>query len=267
MIGSELGRRVMSAVVMAVMATLATFVGGWSFALLWLAAAIAVAAEWLAMTQAEPRGLLAGVLAAGLIGLTVVLMAGAAFGAGIAVVAVTLITIAALAHDGSARFWALIGAVYAGVTLAAPISIREDVFYGPAAIAWIFAIVWATDIAAYFVGRAVGGPKLYPRVSPKKTWSGLVGGLAAGTAAGIAVSSYADAQGWTPPAGAVVLAAAAATASVASQIGDLAESALKRHFHVKDSGRLIPGHGGVMDRLDGFVAVVLLVGLARLIRP
>jgi phosphatidate cytidylyltransferase len=256
----------MSAIVMAGVAAGATVVGGWPFALLWLAAAIAIAAEWLAMTKAEPRALLTGVLAAGLIGLAIVLMAGASAEVGLAIAALTMTAIAVLAVDGRARLWALLGAVYAGVTLVAPVTIREDGAFGLAAIAWIFAVVWTTDVAAYFVGRAVGGPKLYPRVSPKKTWSGLLGGLAAGTAAGIAVSSYADSLGWTLPAGAVVLAAAAATASVASQIGDLAESALKRHFQVKDSGRLLPGHGGVMDRLDGFVAVVLLVGLARLVR-
>jgi phosphatidate cytidylyltransferase len=117
-----------------------------------------------------------------------------------------------------------------------------------------------TDIAAYFTGRRLGGPKLWPRVSPKKTWSGFTGGLVAGTAAGLLVLQVAKAAGWTAPAGFVTVAAASVVASVASQLGDLAESALKRGFEVKDSSHLIPGHGGVMDRLDGFWAVALLFG-------
>ncbi|HEX2509931.1 MAG TPA: phosphatidate cytidylyltransferase, partial [Microvirga sp.] len=111
-----------------------------------------------------------------------------------------------------------------------------------------------------------GGPKLWPRVSPKKTWSGFAGGLVGAVLCGSAVAGVATALGWTPLAGLPAVALASAVASVASQLGDLGESALKRHFDAKDSGHLIPGHGGAMDRLDGFWAVCVLVGLALLLQ-
>jgi phosphatidate cytidylyltransferase len=125
----------------------------------------------------------------------------------------------------------------------------------------LFAVVWVTDIAAYFAGRMIGGPKLWPRVSPKKTWSGAVVGTIAAVAAGLAVVAVvAGAQPWP------ALAAVCLVLSIASQAGDLAESALKRRFGAKDAGKLILGHGGLMDRLDGFIAaavVAALIGVAR----
>lgn len=126
----------------------------------------------------------------------------------------------------------------------------RDVIY------FVFAVTWATDTGAYLAGRALGGPKLAPRISPAKTWSGACGGLLAGVAAGILV--------WWASGGQVdaVTAAVAATASVACQLGDLLESGAKRHFNVKDSGNLIPGHGGILDRVDGLLAAALAVGLA-----
>jgi phosphatidate cytidylyltransferase len=138
--------------------------------------------------------------------------------------------------------------------------VRDHPALGIVGVLWLFAVVWTTDIVAYFTGRRFGGPKLWPQVSPKKTWSGFAGGLVAGTLAGLAVPVVARRWGWNPPLGLPALAMLSALASVVGQLGDLGESALKRHFGVKDSGRLIPGHGGVMDRLDAFWAVALLVG-------
>jgi phosphatidate cytidylyltransferase len=143
-----------------------------------------------------------------------------------------------------------------------PPLVREHPRLGIAAILWMFAVVWFTDIAAYFTGRALGGPKLWPAVSPKKTWSGFLGGLAAATLAGAAVAVVASRFGWNAPVSIGVVILVSAVASVLSQLGDLGESALKRRFGAKDSGRLIPGHGGVLDRLDGFWAVAALMGLA-----
>lgn len=122
-------------------------------------------------------------------------------------------------------------------------------------IYFVFAVTWATDTGAYLAGRAFGGPKLAPRVSPSKTWSGAFGGLLAGVGAGILV--------WWLAAGRTdgAVAAVAAAASVACQLGDLLESGAKRHFNVKDSGSLIPGHGGILDRVDGLLAAALTVGL------
>jgi phosphatidate cytidylyltransferase len=158
--------------------------------------------------------------------------------------------------------WVAAGLAYAAVIAIVPPLVREDPRLGIAAILWMFAVVWFTDIAAYFTGRALGGPKLCPAVSPKKTWSGFLGGLAAAIIAGAAVAMIASRFGWQPPVSLPVVVLVSGVASVLSQIGDLGQSALKRRFGAKDSGRLIPGHGGVMDRLDGFWAVAALMGVA-----
>jgi phosphatidate cytidylyltransferase len=156
--------------------------------------------------------------------------------------------------------WAVLGLAYAASLLIAPVLLRHDQSYGMAAIFILFAIVWTTDIAGYFAGRAIGGPKLAPAVSPKKTWSGAIAGL---IGAGIIVAVGAHFIAGTRVAPLVVLAI---VLSVASQAGDLAESALKRRFDVKDVSQIIPGHGGVMDRLDGFWAAVIcavVIGVVR----
>jgi phosphatidate cytidylyltransferase len=129
-----------------------------------------------------------------------------------------------------------------------------------AALFILFAIVWTTDIAGYFAGRAIGGPKLAPALSPKKTWSGAIAGL---IGAGIVIAVSAP---YITGAQIVPLVVLAVVLSISSQAGDLAESALKRRFNVKDASQIIPGHGGVMDRLDGFWAAVVcaaIIGLAR----
>jgi phosphatidate cytidylyltransferase len=117
-------------------------------------------------------------------------------------------------------------------------------------------VVWGTDIGGYFVGRSVGGAKLVPQISPNKTWSGLFGGMALAALAG------ATGAVWFNLGNAILLALAGAILAVVAQIGDIAESALKRHFDVKDSSRLIPGHGGLLDRVDGLVFVAPVVAVA-----
>jgi phosphatidate cytidylyltransferase len=142
----------------------------------------------------------------------------------------------------------------------APVILRADPAYGLTAIVAIFAVVWATDILGYFVGRVVGGPKLAAAVSPKKTWSGALGGAAGAVLAMLAIAAYAGIHSPT------ILGLIAVILSVVSQAGDLCESAIKRRFGVKDASHIIPGHGGLMDRLDGFVAAAsaaALIGLAR----
>jgi phosphatidate cytidylyltransferase len=142
--------------------------------------------------------------------------------------------------------------VYAGVVLISPIVLRRDPQMGFAAVAFLFATVWATDIFAYLIGRRLGGPLLWPRLSPKKTWAGAVGGLAGGVVAGVLVA-YASAG--THPVAAGVLAL---ILSIAAQGGDLLESSVKRRFGAKDTSALIPGHGGVMDRVDGLLVAALI---------
>jgi len=156
--------------------------------------------------------------------------------------------------------WLAAGVAYAAVLLFAPLILRRDPELGFVALAFLFAVVWATDIAAYFAGRAIGGPKLWPAVSPKKTWAGAIAGTLGGIVAGaVAVGLL----GVPVP---LLLLLVACLLSVVAQAGDLIESAIKRHFGAKDAGSLIPGHGGLMDRLDGFLtaaAAAAMVGLVR----
>jgi phosphatidate cytidylyltransferase len=261
---SELGLRVVSGIVLIVVALGATWLGGWAFAILWCAAGLVMAAEWIGMAGARPRIPLIAAASAGLVGLALVARLGPWPAAPALVAGVTLVLLALLGASTRDRLWAVGGFVYAAPVVIVPVLVRDRPDLGPAAILWIFAVVWTTDIAAFFVGRRLGGPKLWRRVSPGKTWSGFAGGLVAGALAGLVVALLALRAGQPLPLSLPAVAAAAALASVASQLGDLGESALKRHFAIKDSGHLIPGHGGVMDRLDGFVAVAFLVGLALL---
>ncbi|CAN5770557.1 phosphatidate cytidylyltransferase [soil metagenome] len=149
--------------------------------------------------------------------------------------------------------------VYTLAALVALLWLRHQPADGRETIVWIIACIWATDIGAYVVGRAAGGAKLAPRISPGKTWSGLFGGMAWAAVASAAVG-YAFGMGDT-----IALAAIGAGLAVVGQIGDLVESAAKRGAGVKDSGTLIPGHGGILDRIDGLIAVLLVVALARLV--
>jgi phosphatidate cytidylyltransferase len=156
--------------------------------------------------------------------------------------------------------WMAAGLLYAAVLAFAPAILRGDPVLGFVAIIFLFAVVWGTDVFAYFAGRALGGPKLMPAVSPKKTWSGAIGGAVGAVAAGLIVLKVAGLHIG------LAVAAVALLLSVVSQAGDLLESAVKRRFHVKDASHLIPGHGGLMDRLDGFLTAVLaavMVGLMR----
>ncbi|WP_112664122.1 phosphatidate cytidylyltransferase [Microvirga flavescens] len=262
---SELGKRVASAIVLIPIALAAAWQGGWAFALFWLAAGIATAWEWTNMTRVAPRLPVQAVLGVGLTVLTVLLLTDASFVAFAGVCALTLLAAALLSEGREGKFWALTGFAYAVVLTLVPPIVREHPNLGLPGLLWMFAVVWSTDIAAYFTGRSLGGPKLWPRVSPKKTWSGFAGGLLAAAVAGFLVAWGVQKLGLMPPFSLRNVVMLSLVASVASQLGDLGESALKRHCDVKDSSHLIPGHGGVMDRLDGFWAVALILGIVLLI--
>ncbi|WP_262296913.1 phosphatidate cytidylyltransferase [Microvirga sesbaniae] len=256
----ELTTRILSAVVMIAAALLTAYWGGWPFALFWLAAGTAIMVEWTRMTGAEPRPLVQGVLALGLAVLTALLLAEASFGLFLLAGLVFLVTGIVVTRGGPSRIWSGSGFLYASLIVLVPPIVRDHPELGILGLLWMFAVVWATDIAAYFTGRTFGGPKLCPPISPKKTWSGFVGGVVAAALCGVLVAWAGGAYGHSLPFGLPAVAVLSVVASVASQIGDLGESALKRHCNVKDSSHLIPGHGGVMDRLDGFWAVCLIVG-------
>lgn len=156
--------------------------------------------------------------------------------------------------------WIVCGFFYAAALFVAPVSLRADVSYGLLAIILLFAIVWSTDIFGYFAGRSIGGPKLMPRVSPKKTWSGAIAGTIGAMVVAVVVARLFGSFSI------VAIAVVALVLSVCGQAGDLFESFVKRKFGVKDSSQLIPGHGGVMDRLDGFWAAALaacIIGASR----
>jgi phosphatidate cytidylyltransferase len=156
--------------------------------------------------------------------------------------------------------WIVAGIFYAFALLAAPLVLRNDPDFGFLVMILLFAIVWTTDIFGYFAGRAFGGPKLMPAISPKKTWSGALAGTLGAMVVAVLVAAYFGSFNRT------AIAALALLLSVVSQLGDLLESWIKRRFGAKDASQLIPGHGGVMDRLDGFWAAALVACLVGLLR-
>ena len=163
-------------------------------------------------------------------------------------------------RQANAPGWAVAGILYAAIVVICPVMLRRDPQAGFAALLFLFATVWSTDILAYLTGRRIGGPLLWPAVSPKKTWAGALGGLAGGVVAG-SIVAYASA-GTHPVVGGVL----ATVLSIAAQGGDLLESSVKRRFGAKDASALIPGHGGVMDRVDGLLvaaSVAAVIGALR----
>jgi phosphatidate cytidylyltransferase len=244
--------------VLALVAIAIVILGGWPFIVFWALAAIGVLWEWTTLIAGSDRRSMSIIGAAALV-LALALVVTSHFLAAAIVVAMGALGLAALAPTDR-RIWAAGGLPYAGGLAIAPIVLRADHDYGLLALIVLFAIVWATDIAAYFVGRAVGGPKLMPQVSPSKTWSGAIAGTIAAVVAAIAVAHVGRLTSL------VAVAGLAAVLSILAQSGDLLESRVKRRFGAKDSSQLIPGHGGLMDRLDGFFAAGVAAALIGLLR-
>jgi phosphatidate cytidylyltransferase len=250
---SDLTTRVISAAVLAPIALAAVVWGGLPFAALVALVAVIAFWEWTAIGNAHDpawaRIAALACLVVGLVGLStfrsdwIILTAAAAV----------------LAILGGVRWpslrWMGLGLAYVAIPCAGFLLLRQAEPFGLYAILFLFVVVWATDTAAYFGGRALGGPKLWPRVSPKKTWSGALTGLVAAIAAGGITVGLTKAGDYR--AGLLL----AAPLSIAAQAGDLFESAVKRKFGVKDSGSIIPGHGGVLDRVDGLFGAAALAWL------
>lgn len=248
--------RIIAALVLAPVAILIAYLGGWIWATLATLAAIGLYAEWLSIIGMAGRW---QIVAPGVIALIMIgwWLGQAHFAALLVTLALGLFVVAVFARKP--RIWAAAGFLYAAAAQIAAILMRMDPGYGLSALILILFVVWATDIGGYIAGRSIGGPKLWPRVSPNKTWAGAIGGFAASllVASGFAAFKLA---------GTAPLLTLGALLSIAAQFGDLFESAVKRRFGVKDSGRIIPGHGGLLDRLDGFVAAIVLAAVFGLLR-
>lgn len=219
-VGSGLGLRVLSGLVLVPIALGLAYAGGAAFNLLVLLAAALMADEWRRLCSVDASA------------------------------------------SGAAHrrwLWLAAGAVYIAVPCIAIIWLRSDAAVGRQAILWLFAVVWATDIGAYFAGRGIGGPKLAPRISPAKTWAGLLGGMVCAALVGAATALLLDLSRAVP------LIVISGLLAVVAQAGDLLESMVKRRFGVKDSGHLIPGHGGVLDRLDGLLTAAPAVAALTLV--
>jgi phosphatidate cytidylyltransferase len=258
--------RVASAAVLGPLVLVFAYFGGWPFYLLCAAAAAGILWEWtkLVADGADLRILLPGFAA---LTFALVLTGADEPEAGAAMIFIGSALAAGVMAAWPRRFparnplvWGACGIVYAGIAFLGPALIRRDAAWGFAAVLFVAVTVWATDIFAYAVGRTVGGPLLWPRISPNKTWAGAFGGVVGGVAAGTSVA-YASGVDKLVAVGIVAF-----LLSVLTQAGDLFESAVKRRFGAKDAGSLIPGHGGLMDRLDGFLVaalVALLIGILR----
>jgi phosphatidate cytidylyltransferase len=246
---SDLGIRVVTGLVLAVVALGCLVVGTHYWWVLVLAAALAMMVEWAALVRAERWQTWLAI-----IGLFAALLAGNPHfdvppWAPLAVLGAATLLVLILTR--APRLGA--GMLYAGLPALSLLFLQIQ-FNGVDLTLWTLAIVWATDIGAYFAGRRFGGPKLAPVLSPNKTWSGLIGGVAAAVIVGVGLSHLLHV--------ALRLAVCAGVLAIAAQAGDIYESGMKRRAGVKDSGRILPGHGGVMDRLDGLVPVSCLVALA-----
>ena len=250
--------RVMSAAVLAPLALVVAYSGGLPFALFWGIAALLVVWEWMTLVVGPNYRLLVLSCAAA------IAVADFLAWLGRPVTALFLVGLGALAGaifaPGERRLWVMAGTGYAGGMVLAPVFLRADAGFGFVVVVLLFAVVWTTDVLGYFAGRAIGGPKLWPAVSPKKTWSGAI----AGTLGAVVVALLVAAQFGSFDRIAII--GVALLLSVVAQAGDLFESWVKRQFDAKDSSHIIPGHGGVMDRLDGFWAAAVagcVVGLLR----
>lgn len=253
---SGLGVRLISAFALIPIALAAVFFGFPFFDALVLLVGLLMAWEWSRLCSGGTLPV-AGIVAIVATGIAV--LAVSALGphrALLVVLAGALVTGGVALATRASPVWLSAGTLYAGLPCVGILWLRADPAHGLASILWMLVLVWAIDTGAYAAGRMIGGPKLAPSISPKKTWSGLAGGVGSGFIVGGVAGLVID--GAAP----LVLAAVSAALALVAQAGDLAESALKRHFGVKDSSGLIPGHGGMLDRIDGLVAVIAVAALA-----
>jgi phosphatidate cytidylyltransferase len=254
---ADLRLRILSAVILAPLCLVCIWAGGAAFAGLLIFIEAGLAYEWLGLCRQRTPAAIALFAAAPL---TVLLVAWAGALPALVLLAVATGVGIAVAGGISASRPLAFGLPYLALAALALVWLRQPTASGGANVIVLLLIVWASDIGAYIAGRAIGGPRLAPAISPGKTWSGAIGGLAAAAATGLAASALLGTAplSWRPVGLAVLI-------GIISQIGDLFESLLKRHFAVKDSGNMIPGHGGLLDRLDAVLTAAPAAALLALI--
>jgi len=253
---SNLLTRIAAALVLAPIAIVCAYVGGWLWIALVTLATIGLLIEWQLVIGAS-REILATVSGAVALLIAGILLAIGSIETAVMMLGLGVVAVVVLAPG--LRGWSGAGFLYTAAAQLASVLVRLDRAEGLVALILVLLVVWVTDIGGYFVGRGIGGPKLWPRVSPNKTWAGAIGGFVASLTVAAAFAACGYGKTWS-----MLLLGAAL--SIASQLGDLFESAIKRHFGVKDSSHIIPGHGGLMDRLDGFVAAIVLAAIFGLLR-
>jgi phosphatidate cytidylyltransferase len=249
---SDPGPRVASAAVLVPLAAISVILGGYLFAAVIGIVFAGAYREWETMVTLKP---ITPIGIALLVAVALSALAYPLLGIGGTAAIIAVAAVAGLFTGREAGPWRAGGLIFLGVVIAAIMLVRSDTFDGIVACFYVGIVIWITDTAAFFTGRQVGGEKLAPGISPGKTWSGAIGGLAIATLQGLIVWLTMTQSPWWIG---LILSAGL---SVLGQVGDLSESALKRRFRVKDSGDIIPGHGGLMDRLDSitFGAIAALI--------
>jgi phosphatidate cytidylyltransferase len=247
--GGELPTRILAAAVLAPVVVGLVWLGGLAFVALIILAGVVMAREWQAL-MADSSAVIVAAAVIGAIGLMI--LGRPFFGL------VPLVLAAALIAWSKGRLSAL-GPLYVGLPCLALIWLRQQPDTGLESVLWLLLVVWATDSGAYAFGRTLGGPRLAPRLSPGKTWAGLVGGMASAAIVGFGIATVYE---FGP---AVLAGLVAATLAALAQAGDLFESWLKRRRGLKDSGSLIPGHGGLLDRVDGMMTATPALALLLLV--
>ena len=256
----EVAIRVASAVVLAALALGATLLSPWSFLLLVMVGGGIVAWEWGRLTRGNGFDGTALISAVSASAVAILVSVGRADLA-LFVLAASAAAIGLTAFRSDGSFWSLAGLTYAALPAASLMWLRGDPSSGAVAVLYLFAVAWTTDTASYAAGRLIGGPKLAPRISPKKTWSGFIVGALAPALVGYAFAvALKDTSPWR-------LALVSVAVALACQMGDLVESWVKRRFGAKDMSQMIPGHGGLLDRIDGLLFAAILAGLIALRDP
>jgi phosphatidate cytidylyltransferase len=252
--------RIVSAVVLAAVALAATIFSPWSFLILVMVGGGLVVWEWGNLTRGSGFDGTALISAVSVAAVAVLAALGRADLATL-ILAATSVAIVFTAPTRAQSGWSLAGLAYAALPAFALVWLRSDAALGAMAVIYLFAVAWTTDTASYGAGRLVGGPKLAPRISPQKTWSGFIAGALMPALVGLAFAVALKSSS------VVKLALVSVALALACQIGDLAESWVKRRFGAKDMSQLIPGHGGLLDRVDGFLFAAVLAALIALRDP